>query len=74
MKEWEFDYKTCAEICRGNNEPMREFAVRAKVTHEDRNSLNSMLNDMRRTLAARDAEIEVLKAALLDAEEKPSNY
>jgi hypothetical protein len=28
---------------------------------------------MRRTLAARDAEIEVLKAALLDAEEKPSN-
>jgi hypothetical protein len=73
VKEWKFDYKTCAEICRGTNETLRKFAIDAKWLHDDRNSLIERLMSAEKILTAREAEIVLLKQALLDAEEKPSN-
>jgi hypothetical protein len=73
MKVWEFDYKTCLEICRSTNETLRKFAIDAKWLHDDRNSLIERLMSTDKILTAREAEIVLLKQALLDAEEKPSN-
>jgi hypothetical protein len=73
MKVWEFDYKTCLEICRGTNEAFRKFAIDAKWLHDDRNSLIERLMSTDKILTAREAEIVLLKQALLDAEEKPSS-
>lgn len=64
-----FDYKTAAELCRGNNDRLRKFASEAKWAHDDNKSLSALILDLRRELAMREAEISMLKQSLMELEE-----
>ena len=68
-----FDYETAANLCRGRNNKLREFASQARWAHDDRESLSRIIADLRRELAMREGEIAMLKDALLEHDEVVHN-
>ena len=67
-----FDYKTASDLACGLNvssEKISEFVSQARFTSDARDSLGRMLADQKRTIAQQDAEIELLKAALMKSEQ-----
>lgn len=68
-----FDYETAANLCRGGNDKLRAFAIQARWTHDDRESLSRVIADLRRELALREGEIAMLKDALLEHDEVVHN-
>lgn len=69
-----FDHKTAADFLTGNtvsDEAMRKFVAASRWAHDDRVGLQATLLSVRRELASRDAEIALLKTALMDAEAAP---
>ena len=68
-----FDYETAANLCRGRNDKLREFASQARWAHDDRESLSRIIADLRRELAMREGEIAMLKDALLEHDEVVHN-
>ena len=71
-----FDYQTAADLLSGktvSDEAMRKFVTASRWAHDDRNGLLATLLSVRGELASREAEIALLKNALMDAEEsRPS--
>ena len=68
-----FDHNTAADFLNGktvSDEAMRKFVNASRWAHDDRASLRAMLLSARNELAAREAEIALLKIALMDAEER----
>jgi len=67
-----FDHKTAADFLNGktvSDEAMRKFVAASRWAHDDRAGLQATLLSVRRELASRDAEIALLKTALMNAEE-----
>ena len=67
-----FDHKTAADFLTGKNvsdEAMRKFVAASRWAHDDRASLQATLQSVRNELASREAEIALLKTALMNAEE-----
>ena len=71
-----FDYQTAADLLSGktvSDETMHKFAAASRWAHDDRVGLRATLLSVRGELASREAEIALLKNALMDAEEsRPS--
>lgn len=68
-----FDYETAANLCRGGSDKLRQFASQARWAHDDRESLSRVIAELRRELAMREAEIAMLKDALLEHDEAGHN-
>lgn len=69
-----FDHKTAADFLSGktvSDEAVRKFVQAARWAHDEKASLNAMLLSVRGVLASRNAEIALLKRALMEAEEAP---
>lgn len=70
-----FDYQTAADFLNGktiNGELVSRFVSAARWAHDDNRSLRSVIQSLRGELAARDAEIAMLKNALMEAEAAPA--
>ena len=66
-----FDHKTAADFLNGrtvSDEAMRKFVTASRWTYDDRAGLQATLLSVRNELAAREAEIALLKTELMDAE------
>ena len=66
-----FDHQTAADVLNGktvSDEVMRKFVAVARWAHDDRVGLRATLLSVRGELASREAEIALLKKALMDAE------
>lgn len=66
-----FDHQTAADVLNGktvSDEAMRKFVAVARWAHDDRVGLRATLLSVRGELASREAEIALLKKALMDAE------
>ena len=67
-----FDHKTAADFLNGktvSDEAVRKFVAASRWAHDDRASLQATLQSVRNELASREAEIALLKTALMNAEE-----
>jgi len=64
-----FDYKTASDlVCSDIPDNVRKFVSDAKLTSEECNGNRNTIADLRKEIQRRDAETEMLKSALLDAE------
>jgi len=66
-----FDHKTAADFLNGrtvSDEAMRKFVTASRWAHDDRAGLQAMLLTVRHELASREAEIALLKTAMMNAE------
>lgn len=66
-----FDYKTAADFLNGktvSDEAVRKFVAASRWAHDERASLSATLLAMHGVLTSREAEIALLKKALLEAE------
>lgn len=66
-----FDHQTAADVLNGktvSDDAMRKFVAVARWAHDDRVGLRATLLSVRGELASREAEIALLKKALMDAE------
>ena len=66
-----FDYQTAADFLNGKtvgDDAMRKFVAASRWAHDDRVGLRATLLSVRGELASREAEIALLKKALMDAE------
>ena len=69
-----FDYKTAADFLSGktvSDEAVRKFVAVSRWAHEERAALSATLLAMHGVLTSREAEIALLKQALLGAEAAP---
>jgi len=69
-----FDHKTAADFLSGktvSGEAVRKFVQAARWAHDEKASLSAMLLSVRGVLASREAEIALLKRALMEAEAAP---
>ena len=69
-----FDYKTAADILSGktvSDEAVRKFVAASRWAHDERAALSATLLAMHGVLTSREAEIALLKQALLEAESAP---
>lgn len=69
-----FDHNTAADFLNGktvSDEAMRKFVNASRWAHDDRVSLQAILLSVRNEIAAREAEIALLKTELMDAEVAP---
>lgn len=69
-----FDYQTAADFLSGKTvivEALREFVHASRRAHDEKTALSAMLLSVRGVLASREAEIALLKKALLEAEAAP---
>ena len=69
-----FDYKTAADFLNGktvSDEAVRKFAAASRWAHDERAALSATLLAMHGVLTSREAEIALLKKALLEAEAAP---
>ena len=69
-----FDHKTAADFLSGktiSDEAVRKFVQASRWAHDEKASLSAMLISVRGELASREAEIALLKKALLEAEAAP---
>ena len=69
-----FDHKTAADFLNGktvSDEAVRKFVAASRWAHDEKASLSAMLLSVRGELASREAEIALLKQALLEAETAP---
>jgi hypothetical protein len=65
------DYKTAADLASGTPVPIekvRDFVIRARWAHEEKNANRNTIQDLRNEIARRDAEIVMLKDMLLECE------
>ena len=66
-----FDYKTAADFLNGktvSDEAVRKFVAASRWAHDERAALSATLLAMHGVLTSREAEIALLKKALLEAE------
>ena len=66
-----FDHKTAADFLSGKDvtgESVRQFVAASRWAHDDRASLRALVVTLRQDMAAKDAEIALIKQALLNAE------
>ncbi|MDD0817175.1 hypothetical protein PSQ39_21250 [Curvibacter sp. HBC28] len=73
----EFDHKTAGALLDGrkvSDEAIRSFVAASRAAHDDRESLRGVLQVVLEEVATRDAEIKLLKEALLKAEEDAERY
>ena len=69
-----FDYKTAADFLNGktvSDEAVRKFVATSRWAHDERAALSATLLAMHGVLTSREAEIALLKKALLEAEAAP---
>lgn len=69
-----FDYKTAADFLNGktvSDEAVRKFVATSRWAHDERAALSATLLAMHGVLTSREAEIALLKKALLEAETAP---
>ena len=69
-----FDYKTAADFLNGktvSDEAVRKFVQASRWAHDEKAALSATLLAMHGVLASREAEIALLKKALLEAEAAP---
>ena len=69
-----FDYKTAADFLNGktvSDEAVRKFVAASRWAHDERAALSATLLAMHGVLTSREAEIALLKKALLEAEAAP---
>jgi hypothetical protein len=69
-----FDYKTAADFLSGktvSDEAVRKFVAASRWAHDERAALSATLLAMHGVLTSREAEIALLKKALLEAEAAP---
>lgn len=69
-----FDYKTAADFLNGktvSDEAARKFVATSRWAHDERAALSATLLAMHGVLTSREAEIALLKKALLEAEAAP---
>ena len=69
-----FDHKTAADFLNGktiSDEAVRKFVAASRRAHDEKAALSAMLLSVRGELASREAEITLLKKALLEAEATP---
>ena len=69
-----FDHQTAADFLSGkpvNDEAVRKFVAASRWAHDERASLSATLLAMHGVLTSREAEIALLKQALLEAEAAP---
>ena len=69
-----FDHQTAADILSGktvSDEALRKFVQASRWAHDEKAALSAMLLSVRGELASREAEIALLKKALLEAETAP---
>ena len=69
-----FDHKTAADFLNGktvSDEAVRKFVATSRWAHDERASLSATLLAMHGVLTSREAEIALLKKALLEAEAAP---
>ena len=69
-----FDYKTAADFLSGKTvsvEALRKFVHASRWAHDERAALSATLLAMHGVLTSREAEIALLKKALLEAETTP---
>ena len=70
-----FDHKTAADFLSGktvSDEAVRKFVQASRWAHDEKASLSAMLLSVRGELASRNAEIALLKRALMEAEAAPA--
>lgn len=69
-----FDHQTAADFLSGktvSDEAVRKFVQAARWAHDEKAALSAMLLSVRGVLASREAEIALLKTALMEAEAAP---
>ena len=69
-----FDYKTAADFLNGktvSDEAVRKFVAASRWAHDEKAALSATLLAMHGVLTSREAEIALLKKALLEAETAP---
>ena len=69
-----FDYKTAADFLSGktiSDEAVRKFVAASRWAHDEKAALSATLLAMHGVLTSREAEIALLKKALLEAEAAP---
>ncbi len=69
-----FDHKTAADFLSGktvSDEAVRKFVAASRWAHDEKAALSAMLLSVRGVLASREAEIALLKKALLEAVAAP---
>lgn len=69
-----FDYQTAADFLSGktvSDEAVRKFVAASRWAHDERAALSATLLAMHGVLASREAEIALLKKALMEAEAAP---
>ena len=69
-----FDHQTAADFLNGktvSDESVRKFVHASRLAHDERAALSATLLSVRGDLASREAEIALLKKALLEAEAAP---
>ena len=69
-----FDHQTAADFLSGktvSDEAVRKFVQAARWAHDEKAALSAMLLSVRGVLASREAEIALLKKALMEAEAAP---
>ena len=69
-----FDHQTAADFLNGktiSDEAVRKFVAASRRVHDEKTALSAMLLSVRGELASREAEIALLKKALLEAEAAP---
>ena len=70
-----FDHQTAADFLNGktiSDEAVRKFVQASRWAHDEQASLSAMLLSVRGELASRNAEIALLKRALMEAEAAPA--
>ena len=70
-----FDHQTAADFLNGKtvrDEAVRKFVQAARWAHDEKAALSAMLLSVRGVLASREAEIALLKKALMEAEAAPA--
>lgn len=65
-----FDIEVAAELIRGKDERLRNFATRAMWAHQDVDSLSMGMKMLRIEISRLEAEIELLKNLLMEYEDK----
>ena len=69
-----FDHKTAADLLNNktvSDEAVRNFVATSRWAHDERSALSATLLAMHGVLTSREAEIALLKKALLEAEAAP---
>lgn len=69
-----FDHKTAADLLNNktvSDEAVRKFVATSRWAHDEKAALSAMLLSVRGVLASREAEIALLKKALMEAEAAP---